>query len=133
MIYKVFNFNAVASFFDDAKDVDAKAKADALLTENKSAVLASEHERFTISSTFASENDTVWRNMLDTDPEEYTYQVFNTFTGQHVAYNTKTDALSACAELQEKFLASIFLDQVYELEALPTELPQPKSVGAQNL
>jgi len=132
LIFHVFNYNTAASYFDPALDVEAEEKANALLVQNRADVLALEDSRFSIAATFASGSDVVWRNMLETDPEEYTYQVFNTFTGQHDAYPTKTEALAAKAMLQEQFLTSLAMDKVYTVEKIPAE-QQPAVVGAQEL
>lgn len=132
MIFKVFNYNAAATYFDTTLDVEAEEKANALLIQNRTNVLALEDSRFSIAATFTSGSDVVWRNMLETDPEEYTYQVFNTFTGQHDPYPTKTEALAAKAKLQEEFLSVLAMDKVYTVEAIPAE-QQPIVVGAQTL
>lgn len=132
MIFKVFNYNAAATYFDPELDSEAEAKAAALLAQNRANVLALEEYRFSIAASFPSGNDVVWRNMEETDPEEYTYQVFNTFTGQHEEHPTKTAALAAKAELQELFLSSLGMDRVHEVTKVPDE-NQPVVVGAQQL
>ena len=83
---------------------EAKTKLD----EIKIAVLISEDYRFTVAKEIASGNDTTWVNAdLDNDPENNTYQVFNTFIGQHESFTSLSAAKARRLELKEQFATNL--------------------------
>lgn len=104
---------------------EAKTK----LAEIKVAVLISEDYRFTVAKETVNGNDTTWANAdLDNDPEEYTYHVFNTFTGQHELFNTLSFAKARLLELKEQFATDLGLNGEPQLKPA-----QPITSGAQDL
>lgn len=133
MIYQVNQWNANPVYFDESTNANAKADADALLAQTQQDVLAQESVRFSVCATFVNGNDVVWRNVEETDPEETTCKVFDTFTGQYTEVANKTDAYALNAQKQQEFLAVAGLDQVIELEEMPAPVEQPKSTGTQTL
>jgi hypothetical protein len=120
-IFKVNGFNAKPTYFDDATNPNAKAEAEALLSQKQQDVLAYEAVRFSICATFVNGNDTVWREIQEADPEDTICQVFDTLTGQYTQVNNKTEAFVLNEQKKNQFLQSVCLDTVYEL----TEMPQP--------
>jgi len=81
------------------------------LAEIKAAVLTSEDYRFTVAKETVNGNDTTWSSAdLDNDSEEYIYQVFNTFTGQHESLASLSAAKARRLELKEEFATGIGLN-----------------------
>ena len=86
---------------------EAKTK----LAEIKIAVLIAEDYRFTVAKETVNGNDTTWSSAdLDNDPEEYTYHVFNTFTGQHELISSLSAAKARRLELKEELATGIGLN-----------------------
>lgn len=133
MIYQVNGYNVEPTYFDEATNSNAKAEAEALLAQKQVDVLAYEAVRFSICATFVNGNDTTWRTIEDSDPEDTICQVFDTFTGTYTQVNNKTEAHALNAQKQQAFLASVGLDKVIELAEIPKPLAQPKSEGTQTL
>ena len=133
MIYKVNGHHVEPTYFDDSTNSNAKSEAEALLLQKQKDVLAYEAVRFSICATFVNENNTVWREILETDPEDTICQVFDTFTGQYIQVPNKTEAYALNEQKKQNFLASVKLDKVYELTEMPKPLPQPISQGTQTL
>lgn len=135
MIYKVNGYNTDATYFDEANNPNAKADADALLAQKQQDVLAYEAVRFSVCATFVNGNDTTWREVQESDPEDTICQVFDTFTGTYTQCANKTEAFALNAQKQQDFLASVGLDKVYELEQMPgtPTQQQPLTEGTQTL
>jgi hypothetical protein len=127
MIYKVFGYNTDSTYFDEAINVNAKAEAEIYLKQRQSEVLAIETSRFSICATFVDGNNTTWREVLDSDPEDTVCQVFDTFTGQYTECANKTEAHNLNKQKEEAFLKSIFLDKVYEVQTMPGDLTESSS------
>lgn len=88
------------------------------LAEIKIAVLISEDYRFTVAKETVNGNDTTWSSAdLDNDPEEYTYHVFNTFTGQHELITSLSAAKARRLELKEQFVTEIGLNSEPQLKS----------------
>ena len=121
MIYKVNGYNTEPTYFDEANDVDAKAAAEALLAQTQQDVLSIESIRFSICATFVNGNDTTWREVLESDPEDTICQVFDTFTGSYTQVNSKTEANELNEQKKQEFLASCRLDKVYEVTEINTD------------
>jgi hypothetical protein len=132
MIYQVNGYNAEPTYFDDATNPNAKADAEALLLQKQQDVLAYEAVRFSICATFVNGNDTTWREVQESDPEDTICQVFDTFTGSYTQCANKTEAFALNNQKQQSFLASVGLDRVFEIEALPVQ-EQPQASGLQTL
>lgn len=93
---------------------EAKTK----LAEIKAEVLASEDYRFTVAKETVNGNDTTWANAdLDNDPEDYTYHVFNTFTGQHELVTSLSAAKTRRLELKEQFVTDLSLNGEPQLKS----------------
>lgn len=154
MIYKVNGYNNLPTYYVEQSVFDAnstyefgtlivgnKQDADAKLSELKKTVLEYEAVRFSVCATFVNGNDTTWREIQESDPEDTICKVFDTFTGQYTECATKTEALALNEQKKQSFLTSCGLDKVYELETLPTPFvanqvgsnPQPISSGTQTL
>jgi hypothetical protein len=135
MIYQVNGYNVEPIYFDDSTNPNAKADAEALLAQKQKDVLSYEAVRFSICSTFVDGNNTTWREVQESDPEDTICQVFDTFTGTYTEVPNKTAAYALNAEKQQAFLASVGLDKVTELEEMPKPAPttQPISTGTQTL
>jgi len=107
---------------------EAKTK----LAEIKVAVLISEDYRFTVAKETVNGNDTTWSNAdLDNDPENYTYKVFNTFTGQHESLASLSLAKARRLELKEQFATSLGLNSEPQLK--PEQPVGPITTGSQDL
>lgn len=119
MIYQVNGYNVEPTYFDDSINPNAKADAEALLAQKQKDVLAYEANRFSICATFVSGNDTTWREIQESDPEETICQVFDHMVGSYTQVANKTDAYFLNVQKQQAFLASIGLDKVYELTEMP--------------
>lgn len=106
MTYLVSNPTTGEQF--EIKDLnEAKIK----LAEVKAAVLVSENYRFTVAKETVNGNDTTWSNAdLDNDPEDHTYHVFNTFTGQHELASSLSAAKAKQLELKEQFATELGLN-----------------------
>ena len=146
MIYQVNGYNNKPTFYVDQATHDAnpnfsggtlvvgtQADAQNVLSELQQKVLAYEAVRFSICATFVNGNDTTWREIQESDPEDTICQVFDTFTGQYTQCSNKTEAFALNKQKQQNFLASIGLDSIVELNEMPIELAQPISKGTQNL
>ena len=107
---------------------EAKTK----LAEIKIAVLISEDYRFTVAKETVNGNDTTWSNAdLDNDPEDYTYKVFNTFTGQHESLASLSLAKARRLELKEQFATNLGLNGEPQLK--PEQPVGPITTGSQDL
>lgn len=133
MIYKVNGRNIDSTYFNELDNANAKSDAEALLVQRQQELLAAESARFSICATFVNGNDSTWREILDSDPEDTICQVFDTFTGQYTQVNTKTEAYALNEQKKQAFLVSANLDRVYELEEMPAPITQPKSAGTQTI
>ena len=135
MIYQVNGYSIEPIYFDEATNPNAKADAEALLTQKQTDVLVYEAVRFSICATFVIGNDTTWREIQESDPEDTVCQVFDTFTGTYTQCANKTEAYALNAQKQQAFLASVGLDKVIELAEMPKPAPtiQPVSQGTQTL
>jgi hypothetical protein len=113
MTYLVSNPNTGQQF--EIEDLnEAKTK----LAEIKIAVLIAEDYRFTVAKETVNGNDTTWSNAdLDNDPEEYTYHVFNTFTGQHELISSLSAAKARRLELKEQFVTDLGLNGEPQLKS----------------
>lgn len=127
MIYQVNGFNVEPTYFDDVTNANAKADAEALLAQKQKDVLEYEAVRFSICATFVEGNNTTWRQIKDTDPEDTICQVFDTFTGTYTQVNSKAEAYALNEQRKQAFLVSVKLDKVYEVEVIPTTLTEPLS------
>jgi hypothetical protein len=103
---------------------EAKTK----LAEIKAEVLAWEDYRFTVAKETVNGNDTTWSSAdLENDPEDNTYHVFNTFTGQHELVDSLSQAKARKLELKEQFATDLGLN---EPQLKPA---QPTTTGSQDL
>lgn len=140
-IYQVNRYNALPDFIvPDQATVDAavgnplvgaaiigtQADAQTRLVQYQQECLAANMTRFSICATFVNGTDQTWREMQDTDPEDFTYLVFNQMTGQYTSCSSKTLALQENEARKAEFLALAKLDQVYPVDALPVP-PAPKT------
>ena len=137
-IYKVNGYNSEPTYFDDSSNVNAKAEAEALLAQKQIDVLAYESVRFSVCATFVNGNDTTWREVQDSDPEDTICQVFDTFTGTYTECANKTKAFALNEQKKKEFLVYASLDQVFLLDAIPAKPiavsnAQPISTGTQTL
>ena len=146
MIYKVNGYNTQTKYFVDQTTfeqnpnytlgilvVGTQTDAETLLAQIQTDVLSYEAVRFSVCATFVNDNNTTWREVLESDPEETICQVFDTFTGQYTECANKTEAYALNEQKKQNFLASCGLDAVVELETLPEEPTQPISKGTQTL
>jgi hypothetical protein len=133
MIYIVNGYNVEPTYFDEATNPNAKAEAEALLLQKQQDVLAYEAGRFSVCATFVNGNDTIWREVQESDPEDTACQVFDTFTGQYTQCANKTEAYALNEQKKQQFLASINLDKLGEMAEMPKAMPQPISEGTQAL
>ena len=133
MIYKVNGYITGPVYFDESKVADAKTQADILLESNRTQALISEASRFSICATFVDGQNTTWREIQESDPEDTVCQVFNHLTGTYTEVLSKTDAIKLNTELKEQYLTDIGLDKVEQLDSMPELLPQPISRGTQPL
>lgn len=136
MIYQVNGYSTEPTYFDETTNVNAKTDAETLLAQKQKDVLAYEAVRFSICATFVNGNDTTWREIQESDPEDTICQVFDTFTGTYTQCFNKTEAYALNEQKKQEFLASVGLDKVIELTEMPKtpqELAQPKTSGTQTL
>jgi hypothetical protein len=105
---------------------DAQQKINRLKQE----YLEQEKERFSISKETIAGADTIWSAIDEVnDPEEYTYKVFNTFTGMYEEVITKTVALARREELKQQLITEA--GEIFTVTTL-TELPVPKTSLSEN-
>lgn len=119
MIYQVNGYNTQPTYFDETNNVNAKVDAEALLAQKQIDVLAYEASRFSICATFVEGNNTTWREVQESDPEDTICQVFDTFTGTYIECANKTEAFALNEQKKQEFLISIRLDKVIELTEMP--------------
>lgn len=132
MIYKINGSNGEPVYFDGIADPNAKFNAEELLSKVKTEVLEREAVRFSICATFIDGNNTTWREVRDSDPEDTICQVFDTFTGSYTEVPNKTEAYTLNEQKKQNFLASIQLDKVYEIDSIPV-VQQPDIDGVDSL
>lgn len=132
MIYQVNKVYTEPEYFDEANNTNAKADAEALLAKVRAEVLEKEATRFSICATFINGNNTTWREIQESDPEDTVCQVFDTFSGSYTQVATKTEAYALNEQKKQTFLTSSGLDAVIELEQIPTPV-QPTTYGTQSL
>lgn len=95
---------------------DTKAEADARLNVLKQAYLEKEAYRFTVSKEVVDGNNTTWTVAdLANDPEEYTYHVFNTLTGQYETTGSLSLAKQKLLDIKEAFLEAYGMSAIEEL------------------
>lgn len=134
MIYKVNGYNTEQAYFVDqttfeqnpnytvgALVVGTQSDAENLLTQRQQEVLLQEAVRFSVCATFVNGNDTTWREVQESDPEDTVCQVFDTFTGQYTEVTNKTEAFALNEQKKQNFLTSCGLDAVVEIEELPSQ------------
>jgi len=113
-------------------EIEDLNEAENKLAEIKIAVLISNDYRFTVAKEIINGNDTTWSNAdLDNDPEDYTYKVFNTFTGQHEALASLSLAKARRLELKEQFATNLGLNGEPQLK--PEQPVGPITTGSQDL
>lgn len=141
MIYFVNGYNEKPTYFVEQSVFDenpnyelgtlvvgTKTDAQAFLAQKQVDVLESEAVRFSICVTFVNGNDTTWREVQDSDPEDTICQVFDTYTGTYTECSNKTQAYALNEQKKQEFLASVYLDTVQETN----ELPKPPVQSAYN-
>lgn len=131
-VYKVNDFNGEISYFDSSNNPNAQSEAQNLLSQKRASLLVKEAVRFSICATFVDGNNTTWREVKDTDPEDTVCQVFDTLTGAYTQCINKTEAFALNEQKKQNFLASVLLDKVYELDVMPEEV-QPTIEGVDPL
>lgn len=113
-------------------EIEDLNEAQIKLAEIKAEVLASEDYRFTVAKETVNGNDTTWSNAdLENDPEDNTYHVFNTFTGQHELVDSLSQAKVRKLELKEQFATDLGLNTEPQLK--PEPATQPQTIGSQDL
>ena len=121
MIYQVNGYNVATSYFDETTNPNAKADAETLLAQKQADVLAYEAVRFSICATFVNGNDTTWREIQESDPEDTICQVFDHTNGTYVQVGNKTEAYQLNEQKKQEFLISVGLDKVVELLEMPKD------------
>lgn len=105
--------------------VGSEQNAQQKVEELKQQYLEQEKERFTIVKETVNGTNTVWSVMDEAnDPEEYTYKIFNMFTGGYEEVTTKTAAMARREELKQQLITEA--GEIFEVTTL-TELPVPQS------
>ena len=113
------------TYFDEATNPNAKTEAEAFLKQKRQDTLHQESYRFSICATFVNGNDTTWREVQETDPENTICQVFDHLKGSYTQVSTKTEANVLNEQRKQDYLASLKLDAVQELTEMPTILATP--------
>lgn len=132
MIFKVNGYNEIPTFFVDQSTFDSnqnyklgnlvvgsKEDADSKLLDLQNLILSYEAVRFSICATFVNGDDTEWREIKESDPEETICQVLNHNTGQYTQCNNKTEAFILNEKMKQDFLVDFGIDKVIEQDALP--------------
>lgn len=140
MIYVFNTFNQGLFYFVDQATYDAnpnyslgtlvvgiKEDAEIALNNERQKVLQQEAVRFSVCATFVNGNDTTWREVQESDPEDTICQVFDTFTGTYTQCANKTEAYALNEQKKQAFLVSISLDSIKEIEALPEPITKAYS------
>ena len=133
MIYKISGYNSLPTYYVDQDTHDNHTDfkigvlivgtlddANAALLNIRKQILENEATRFSVCATFTDGDHSIWRLVIDPDPEDTECQVFNTFTGKYDYYTTKTEAIAANESLKNDFLKQHGLDEVKILDGLPT-------------
>lgn len=115
MIYQIKN--AVADGYDYVETEDL---ANAKLIDNRSAYFAEQSFRFPISKVTVSGENTTWQLAnLDSDPEDFEYQLFNHKIGLHEVCNSLSQAVVKKEALIKQFLDECGLDKWTTLDSIP--------------
>ena len=140
MIFEIKKLNSLSDYIVDDPGIIAIAEetklynsikigseqnANELLALNQQEALEVEKLRFSIALTVIEGTDTTWREMIESDPEEYLYQVFNTATGQYKQCSNKTEAVQENELRKQEFLTSVGLNSVITLESIDS-LPKKR-------
>jgi hypothetical protein len=136
MIYKVFSYNDIPTFFvtqdvyEANKDyehallvVGGLEDAELLLLKKQQETLINETSRFSICVSFVVGNNTIWRQIQEDDPNSTICQVFNHVSGAYTEVLSKSAANDLNEQYKKEFLESIGLDKVYALDAIPVIQP----------
>lgn len=92
--------------------VESEELANAKLIENRNAYMQQESYRFTVAKEIVDGNNTIWMSAdLENDIEDYDYQVFNQFTGQHEKINGLSNAKARLEEIKQQFIVEVGLDK----------------------
>lgn len=117
MIYKIRN--AINNSYDY---VESEELANTKLAENREAHLQQEAHRFSVAKVIIVGNDTTWDNAdLENDLEDYPYQVFNQYTGQH----EKVDSLSLAKSRRQELIAIFITESELDAWVIVDKIPDP--------
>ena len=106
---------------------DTMEEAEARLSIVKADYLKQEEYRFSVAKEVVEGNNTTWTAAnLETDTEDYVYQVFNHNTGLHEAIPSLSQAKARNHELKDKFISEVFAGAVSGYEE-PQSIPSMPS------
>jgi hypothetical protein len=119
LIYRIFN--KLDGKIEYIQDHEQKVKD--RVEEIKSLFMERESIRFSIVyEQKTADNNTFWRKAnLESDPADGTYQVFNTFTGQHELVSGLNNAIARQDEIKKQFFDSCQLDHYDTVDEIPTQ------------
>ena len=121
MIYQIQNY--ITGVYDY---VESEELANAKLAENRDAYLEQEKDRFAVAKVIISGTNTTWTNAdLESDLEDYVYQVFNQYDGVYEQIESLSLAKARRQELIDAFVVEIGLDAWVIVDKIPNPICQP--------
>ena len=121
MIYQIQNY--ITGVYDY---VESEELANAKLAENRDAYLEQEKDRFAVAKVIISGTNTTWMNAdLESDLENYVYQVFNQYDGVYEQLESLSLAKARRQELIDAFVVEIGLDAWVIVDKIPNPICQP--------
>ena len=121
MIYQIQNY--ITGVYDY---VESEELANAKLAENRDAYLEQEKDRFAVAKVIISGTNTTWTNAdLESDLEDYVYQVFNQYDGVYEQLESLSLAKARRQELIDAFVVEIGLDAWVIVDKIPNPICQP--------
>ena len=121
MIYQIQNY--ITGVYDY---VESEELANAKLAENRDAYLEQEKDRFAVAKVIISGTKTTWTNAdLESDLEDYVYQVFNQYDGVYEQLESLSLAKARRQELIDAFVVEIGLDAWVIVDKIPNPICQP--------
>jgi len=123
MIYQIQNY--ITHIYDY---VESEELANAKLVENRDAYIEQQKDRFAVAKVIISGTNTTWMNAdLESDLENYVYQVFNQYDGVYEQLESLSLAKARRQELIDAFVVELGLDAWAIVDKIPnpTHLAQP--------
>lgn len=123
MIYRIRN---IVSGYDY---VETEELANNKLIDNKNAFIQQEISRFSVAKITVKGNNTTWSSAnLEDDPEDYEYQVFNQYMGQHEVFPSLSTAKNRRQEMIDQFVTDSGFSSWDIVDAIPPPVDETQPI-----